>query len=187
MAVSDWVPIASVAATAAVALGVPFITARLDIRRIRAQADEARLDELRGVIDDAGTELRSAILAFGDTTTELRALNFDSGPVLRSDHRPDPVQSLQQYQERVKALCSWESRLATRVGTSDPLHTAYARAVEHLNDVLLPFSEIVIGDQYDSERSRDIENARKAAVDAQGEFNDAAAQRVGLPSPPRRN
>jgi hypothetical protein len=185
MAVSDWVPIASVAATAVVALGVPFITARFDLRKIRAQADEARLDELRGVIDDAGAELRAAIISFGEAITDLRGHAAAVKAVGRDAGNAMPT--VEQYVEHVKALWSYESRLAIRVGNADPLHAAIARAVEHLNDVILHFSEIALGEPYDGERSRHIENARSEAVDAQGDFNDAAAQRVGLPSRPRRS
>jgi hypothetical protein len=46
----DWVAIAIVAATAAVAIWTPIITAKREERRLRLQVDEARVDELPSVL-----------------------------------------------------------------------------------------------------------------------------------------
>jgi hypothetical protein len=116
------------------------------------------------------------------THPRARERNLANGPPGRDAFKGQ--QALSEYTEHVKALWSWESRLAVRVGSGDPLHAAYARAVEHLNDAILPFSEVALGEPYDGERARDIGAARQAAVNAQVDFNDAAAQRVGLPSLP---
>ena len=82
MPASDWVPIASVIATAAVGLGVPIITARYDRDRIRAQAEEGRRDELRGVIDEAGASITAALFALDQAVTEARRdlAPYESGP-----------------------------------------------------------------------------------------------------------
>jgi hypothetical protein len=186
MAVSDWVPIASVAASATVALGVPFITARVDLRKIRAQANEARLDELRGVVDEAGEAMRATFLAFGDTVTEVTVRSaMIPSPLKREDtgkalqHRRAAQQQVADYAETVRVMLSWESRLV-RVGLDDPLHAEYATAVELFNDALLPFTEVAKGTPFDQHKEQIREAQRKAAA-AQHAFFNAAARRLGQP------
>ena len=110
MSVSDWVPIASVVATAVVGLGVPIVSSRFDREKIRDQADEGRRDELRAVIDEAGAHLTQTIHALDDA----RVLAVDSAAQKMHEDAEAIAQSIDvdAYREKVKQL--WTYRSARR-------------------------------------------------------------------------
>jgi hypothetical protein len=64
--VADPVAIASVVSTASVAIAVPFITSRLEQKRLRYRATGERLSELRGLLDDAAVHLTQALASLHD-------------------------------------------------------------------------------------------------------------------------
>ena len=76
---ADTVAIVSVAATSAVAIAVPFISARLERQRLRHTAYQAQVDELRRLLDECATHLTEALsllwdLSLPEITDEKRAL-----------------------------------------------------------------------------------------------------------------
>jgi tRNA 2-selenouridine synthase SelU len=70
--VADPVAITSVVSGAAVAIGVPFINAQLEGRRLERQSQDARLDELRRLLDDAVQHLWTAWTIFYEIDGEMR-------------------------------------------------------------------------------------------------------------------
>jgi hypothetical protein len=140
MAVSDWVPIVSVVATATVGLGVPIVTARFDREKIRDQADEGCRDELRAVIDKAGAHLTATISALDD------AMNLASESA-RTDVMDDEAEAarwaidVDAYREKVQGLWTCENQTAVRVGSADDLHKSYADATTQLGQAFSPLSE----------------------------------------------
>ena len=181
MSVSDWVPIASVVATAVVGLGVPIVSSRFDREKIRDQADEGRRDELREVIDEAGAHLTETIYALDDAVWRGREsaradMDEDAGAIAESIN-------VDGYEERVKKLWTYENRIAVRVGSADDLHARYAEATRELGKAISPLSAIKSGAEFDRDRSRELTDARSSAFTAQSAFHDAAARRVGLKRP----
>ena len=171
MAVSDWVPIASVAATAVVALGVPFITARFDVRRIRAQADEARRNELRTTIDNAGNALTEAIFALDEA-------------VAAASKSTDASVAIDALDQRVKALWHPLNAIATRVGSKDELHSAYEDATHAVQRALFIVGSTKDGVTFDTQAQRGVSDVtRLEAVRAQNRFYDAASTLVGIKRP----
>ena len=76
---ADAVAIVSVGASAAVAIAVPFISARLERQRLRHTAYQAQVDELRRLLDECATHLTEALSLLGDLslpeiTDEKRAV-----------------------------------------------------------------------------------------------------------------
>ena len=75
---ADTVAIVSVAATSAVAIAVPFISARLERQRLRHAAHQAQVDELRRLLDECAGHLTEALsllwdLSLPEITDEKRA------------------------------------------------------------------------------------------------------------------
>ena len=75
---ADAVAIVSVAATSAVAIAVPFISARLERSRLRHAAYQAQVDELRRLLDECAAHLTEALsllwdLSLPEITDEKRA------------------------------------------------------------------------------------------------------------------
>jgi hypothetical protein len=179
MAVSDWVPIASVAATAVVGLGVPIVSARFDREKIRDQADEGRRDELRDVIDGAGAEITATIYAFDACATEA---DKTVGPTVTVELAETLREGLplDAYLAHIRELWTYENRLAVRVGSEDEIYKAYSEATHALQRAVYTLSEVKAGEHFDNERRRRLRDIRDTAVRTQGEFHDAAARRVGL-------
>ena len=176
MSVSDWVPIASVVATAVVGLGVPIVSSRFDREKIRDQADEGRRDELRDVIDKAGARLTETIYALDDARAEAQE---SVGTETEEGYRFASI-DVDGYTEKVKELWTYENQLAVRVGSEDELHARYADATSELGKAITTLSAVQNGAEFDRERARELTHLRSAAFTAQSAFHDAAARRVGL-------
>jgi hypothetical protein len=180
MSVSDWVPIASVVATATVGLGVPIVTSKFDPQKIRDQADEGRRDELRGVIDDAGAAITAAIFALDgaeEEAIELREWDEVSHP------RKRPARD--EYVKRLDSLWTYENRLAVRLRPEDASYQHYAEAVTELQKAVFAVS-VGHGKEFDDDRQGLLHRCRRDAIRAQTLFHQAAAKRVGVAAPDER-
>jgi hypothetical protein len=168
MAVSDWVPIASVVATATVGLGVPIVTSRFDRQKIRDQADEVRRDELRQVIDEAGAQLMPALNAL-----------LDADVAAARDE--DLIGLLDTFSGLVRDGWYHHGRLAVRVGVDADIVESYTRAMMALGDAETLLRHIRLGiTSYDDEARAWLSNARFDVLVGQQDFYDEASRRVGL-------
>jgi hypothetical protein len=100
---------------------VPLISAKFDVRKIRGQAEQPRIDEARGVVDDAGDALTDAIFALDEAVT---ALGNTAGT--GTDWTP-AAPAIDALEQRVKALWRW-NKLAVRVGDKSEVHAAHSDA-----------------------------------------------------------
>lgn len=183
MSVSEWVPIASVAATAAVGLGVPVVAARFDRDKILANAEQDRLNELRTVIDEAGTAITAAVYALDNAIEEAAKptpLGPDDVPIDR------PEQARDTYTDSLKALWTYENRLAVRVRPDDEIYFHYGEAVAALQKAVFVLSEAAAGEPFDRERRHEAIRHRGDAVQQQTRFHQAAAARMGISAPAQR-
>jgi hypothetical protein len=120
--VAEAVAIVSVVSGAVVAVGVPFINARLERAKVIAQAEGARLDELRSVLDGAAVSLgvaRSTIADFIEATAR------EAEP-----WSPPAVDAVDKAQLALRELGLWRRRLAIGLGPDSPTYIAYADFVD---------------------------------------------------------
>jgi hypothetical protein len=182
--VSEWIPLASVIASAAVGLGVPFISARNDRERILDQAEQGRLDELRGVIDDAGAAVTAAIFELDRSIDEANAPTPVVEPPLITLARNR--QALDAYTERLEGLWAHENRLAVRVRPEDLIYFHYGEAVTALQKPLWVLGGVAAGGVFDKQGRREVAGHRRDALHAQLQFHQAAATRLGIRPPDER-
>jgi hypothetical protein len=121
---TDLIAIVSVVSGAAVAITVPWITAMLERKRLREQVYEARIDELRTVLDQAGIALNQAFSAL--PTWEV--LGQDA---LGQDER-SIVAVYANSRKTLEAVNAQAERLAIRLGEDSPVFTGYDKARRRL-------------------------------------------------------
>jgi hypothetical protein len=110
---ADAVALVSIASSAAVALGVPLINARLEQRRLRFQRDLNQLDELRSVIDETATELENSL-------RQARVVEFaveaQQSPCADGSEADTVAASLAALDNCRAHLAQMSQRLAVRLG-----------------------------------------------------------------------
>jgi hypothetical protein len=161
--VADPIAIVSIGATSTVAIAVPFISARLERQRLRHQAHEAQLDELRALLDECAVHL-----------TEALGLLYDL-------HLPDVAP---ERREAARAALAGKAdqllrdgvRLALRLGDKHEIRKAHQAA----EGALL---------QIESQHRKAAEALGYEDVDAYGrmigEFIEVCTTFVGIDSPRR--
>jgi len=121
--VADTVAIVSIVSTSTVALGVPFIAARLERRRIAWQDERRRADDLAGFLD-------SAFIAAGEAwrvRNELAAeFNAD-----RSSSRLPNLKA--QFHEASKTVVMNGLRMKLRVGRGSTLDEAHEKVAYYFD------------------------------------------------------
>jgi hypothetical protein len=176
------VAIASVAATAAVAIVVPIVSARLEQSRLRGQLQHERLDELRSVLD-------LAALALTHAEEDLRSAEFAVERSQAGDAAPDSEDAsknaLALGAEALRAVSEQWVRMSIRLGPDSELVILYGKAHAALSDeleVLLsafdggPLSDDPAGWR---EAVVPLDEARARFDESQQAFSTGAARLVG--------
>lgn len=144
-----------VSGTAASAVGVQWVTGWLEERRARRQRRTARIDETRTVLEDAATAFVTARLA------------LDNALLTPGHHHLDTA-------TLYAPIVTHESRIALRLGSSNPIVKHYSEAKELWSEAV---NLAIAGDlQKDSEQ---IIEKRNLAFDSHARFLDLAAPLVG--------
>jgi hypothetical protein len=163
--VADLVAIISVLSSAAVALGSAGITAVTTNKREKYRfASETRRDrenELRGVADDAATQLSNAIW--------------------RLQYGRDNLGKLGPVHEAYGAISNCEDRLAIRLGNDVPEVACYRAAVEQVRTGL----QLLVTSEEEKGRhalidpdNQTLDNIRGKALEHQRAFRDMTAKRL---------
>lgn len=166
------VAVVSVAVSGAVAMGVPFISAHFERARLREQAAEARVDELREVLDGAARLLRAAT---GNLTWLHGALLGATGG--------DPSPHLAQLVEDTEAGGDLVARLQVRLGSDAELTQLFAQAFAAVALAYAPLQELAGGNGSTDELAERFEKRLSDATGKQRAFLDAAARLVGPETP----
>ena len=139
----------------------------LEHRRVNV----ARIDELRGVLDDAAQALTRALHAFNEAD-------------YRRPREADDVR-YDEYVASLHELWKWETRLAVRLGDESPTFKAYAEAALAIGRPQLFFSGLRSPGAdaspfgMDSEAHKTIQESRREAFAAQKRFHMLAAATIG--------
>lgn len=179
---ADAVAIASVGASAVVALGVPFVSARLDRGRMLLQERRGALDELRGVLDEAALAMSHARASLEDL--ELAAERAQAPSSTRED-ADAAERAAAAASAALRAVADQEARSAVRLGSAASATLAYTSAAAALRDELAVLASAIVGgpSSADPEGWREVvgalAEARNRFNDRHGEFLDHAASLVG--------
>lgn len=174
----DRIAVVSILAGAAVAIGVPFINARLEGDRIEQQTQEARLDELRELLDGSLVHLWDAW-----------GLMFDFQDLAGTDG-PPPREQLIAIQKavtrQVDVVTKDKLRLSIRVPTNSPLLTAHEVALsallEYETHARTYLRTGVPGNVEKSETYTTLHNAMNQLTEGMGSFQQAVREFVSVPS-----
>jgi hypothetical protein len=143
-----------------------------------------RLDELRGVIDDAGAAVTAAIFGLDRAIDEASAPTPVAEPPVITLARNRGA--LDAYTERLEGLWAHENRLAVRVRPEDLIYFHYGEAVTALQKPLWVLDGVAAGRVFDQEGHREVLGHRRDAFHAQLRFHQAAATRLGIRPPDER-
>jgi hypothetical protein len=163
---------AIVAAAIAVAgtLGAQYLAGWREERRERRRSNDARIDDLRAVLDEAAQALMLAC----DAHRELeRAITRDHG-------QGKIGRAFEDYEQALAHARRHGPRLAVRLGEYDPLHDVYDRAVSHVADSRSYFVALIgRTDDEAAETIKTVQSDRGAALVGQERFHMRAAALVG--------
>ena len=127
------IAIVSIVSSAAVAIGVAILGARLARAQQLVQASVTRLDELRGVIDSAALQLRDALY---DANGVWSLVNMADPPT-------PPGQVFTEFEKHLNEMDDSKTRIDVRLGRSSDLARRYESSRkplwvlwEHFNDVI---------------------------------------------------
>ena len=127
---ANTVAIVSVVSTAVVAVAVPFISARLERRRLAWESRQRQLDELRALLDASTLRAQEAVVLLNEVREvcapymsnedAVGRVKLFSGEMLRSD-----VTRLQEasteYETKLQQLIQDGIRIEIRLGSEDPV------------------------------------------------------------------
>jgi hypothetical protein len=141
LAMANVVAIISVLSTAAVAIAVPFINARLERRRLAWQSKQAQLDDLRRLLDDANLRIQEAT----GVLWEILDVPFPQGPprtmdrlatMERSTFSEDELSRIgvlaDRYERTFQEITQDGTRLDLRLGPDDSVTRAHAEVTRQL-------------------------------------------------------
>jgi hypothetical protein len=120
--VADWVAIASIVSGATVAVGVPFISSRLERRRLSWEGHQRRLDELRSLLD-------TAALRFTDALNLFYEINMQINNPPEGDFHPRLTKLATENTEKADEIMRDGVRINLRVGSDAPVAKAHGRAM----------------------------------------------------------
>lgn len=129
----DAIAIASVIATATVAIALPFINARTDRVRIRGQLQNERFDELRSVLDLAALALSRADGALG--SAELAIEKSQAANAGTTDETAAQM-ALNDAEQSVYEASEQQVRTSIRLGPEAELTITYIDAIKALEEQL---------------------------------------------------
>jgi len=176
---AEAISIVSIASGAVVAIVVPLISARREDARSQREANDARLDELRDVLEAAGLALTDAIDALRAAkhtrfTGEIEGLVPADPDASRSRARLE----LQTSKQNLELLRTAENRLSIRLGDGHQLTDTYTAAREAL-DIAYRTLASIAGRGKSSGRVAQVNKAEYLAERAKKAYFEAASQVVG--------
>jgi hypothetical protein len=124
--VAEAIAIVSIVSGAAVAVLVPFINARLERSRLVHQSQDARLEELRGILDAALQQLYVAATIFYEIQEQQ---NETPGPEWSESWISRRVSQLTEQVDRVNEQAL---RIQLRTPEGAAIAAAFAEAVHHV-------------------------------------------------------
>jgi hypothetical protein len=155
---SEIIALVSIVSGAAVAILAPLVSARREDRRAERLVNEARLNELRAVLEDAAVTMSLAINAC-DAVYE--AVQPPYGPP-RTATEAELRVLIGQASEQLKAVRLVEDRVALRLGHWHEISDAYREARVALVDAEDRFQQALVGERpkYES-REYEPDSARE--------------------------
>jgi len=123
--VGSAIAIISVVASAIVAIVVAVLASRGETRRLELQISAERLNELRGVLDEAASALRAALLEMNGIAS---LLDQRLDQALGNGPRVDDVYSI--FQDRYWLAARLRERMALRLGPRAELARTYSSGVD---------------------------------------------------------
>jgi hypothetical protein len=176
------IALVSVASGATVAVAVPYINARLERSKLRAQSHAARLDELRATLDEAVIALSSAQSASEVAERSVEAAQHSRATASRRAVATQEIDALRAATDRVERDAQL---LGVRLGAaSDPVR-AYESARRALRDIEHELDDILAaGPASDeptvyAEATRALAQLRERHDECKSRFLNAAALIVG--------
>ena len=170
---ADAVAIVSIVSGAAVALGAPLIASRGERKRVRLQVNEARLDELRGVMDSASIAIVEADLALDDLLAQAPVSDDD-------EHDPWPPTTKELGDvlvARVRDVWRHEKKLAVRLGPEAQTYRSYRVLAQQFTQI-----QSLIATTHNSSAVLNVAGVldRREVLDAaEAQFLTSASQLVG--------
>jgi hypothetical protein len=152
MALGDW----QIIATVIIGFASPFVAARFAVSQVGRELDNARLDELRGVLDDTVSALSRAGGLLGDAATAV------------GKHQEAP-----DMQAEAEGLLDVLWRLQLRIG-EDPV-------ARHVEDAYRAFQRARMGfaEWGDADARRETRDGRRQFTDAYRALIEDARDLVG--------
>jgi hypothetical protein len=165
--IATTVALISVISSAVVALGVVLITGRFEATRARWQVAVSRLDELRGVLDDAASHADAALYEANGVWSLLE----------QDRAEPDPKSVLARFERQMNAAGSDRLRIALRVGERSELFMLYDDVLKPLWEVWdVEVASVHDGAPFDPEAA---ERLLKQAATAKSRFLNRSSELVG--------
>jgi hypothetical protein len=175
------IAVVSVISGATVAIAVPFISARLERHRLSLTANQARLDELRDVLDRGAIALTDAQMEMDNSMSWVQhaVKQWEKvGKPLTMNLEPFFARRL-RYQDAMEQVWRAANSMAVRLGHEHSLYTFYLSAAESGRVVLRVFADYNDPKSFTRERNDALNAAQKALQDAEARFQSEAAATVG--------
>lgn len=152
----------------------PAIAGWLNIVRLRAESNEARVVEVRKVLDDAGRLI----------TETISSLDHYRASLMRNEAGNETAAALASVTDHLGKLWRVENRMALRLGTTAPAFAAFLKASEMLGQYRVRLT-LAAADRDSGVRPEwPGQELRDDAMRLQTDFFNEAARIIG-PSEPR--
>jgi hypothetical protein len=165
---AEAIALASVISGALVAILVPLITSRLESKRVLLQVTEARLDELRTILEQAAVAVQLA------KKTAEAAMK-----PIQEDREPASSESIAQLDYAIGAVTAFSPKIAIRLSRFHDVHFNYALLVDDFElirqeaaESQLPHADLAAA------RGR-IDTLHDTITSVEDQFYEAASRLVG--------
>lgn len=179
---ADAVALASIGASASVAIIVPLIASRLERGKLRLQAGVARLDELRSVLDTAALALGTSMTTLRNAERHIADSQGDNASSVDDERTRQTLQTLDNAVDELREL---RLRIAVRLGPDADVTASYTTACEHLARLTEALDSVAQGGPSSDDPEgwgevvRTVEAGRRRLREAEIAFLTAASQQVG--------
>jgi hypothetical protein len=167
------IAIVSVVSSAVVAVVVALLASRGETARLELQISAERLDELRGVLDEAASALSGALLAMNSIVSRLDFPDQRGGD-------PRTVDELySEFEDQYWAAARQRERIALRLGPHAELVETYGTAIDAFHALFAAWEDRRSDILWDGPPSA---SANRAAADAGSAYSallELAAAMVG--------
>jgi hypothetical protein len=169
--VSTAIALVSIVSTAAVAIIVTLLSSRAEARRSRWQANFARFDELRSVLDDA-------VIALGNAIYEMNGVFSMLEQELGEEEARQEL--LKKLENHLNEVGRYKERIALRLGRGASLSAAYGSAYETCWEAWNIFVEVIWqGAEFDPAKRQRVVGLTEKAAQEHSAFVEAASRIVG--------